>query len=343
MKGTRGTSKQANSYARNSIAPMSLLSGTDLTLISSVFIASAVESVEAVTIVLAAGTARHMRSAIQGALAALLALGLLVAVFGQTLTRIPESVLRFTIGILLLFFGLQWLRKATLRYAGVLALHDEAKIFQEEVEIASRATSRSLVAVKDWFSFTMSFKGVFLEGVEVAFIVISFASLRIEKNPEALTQASLAAIGAALVAAASGLVIHKPLTKVPENLLKYIVAVMLITFGVFWTLEGIASPWPTSEVDLLIIACIVVVASITMIKIVKRVKPVRVKQEYFKSNRNYAGKFFYFWYDFIIGDDWRMPAIVAAGVGFGYFIGYELIFITVSLLFAYAVGALRPK
>jgi len=188
---------------------MSLLSGTDLTLVLSVFVASAVESVEAVTIVLAAGTARNMRSALQGAFSALLTLAVIVAIFGRTLTNIPEETLRFTIGILLFFFGLQWLRKATLRYGGVIALHDEAKIFQEEIAVASRASTKSLVAVKDWFAFTMSYKGVFLEGVEVAFIVISFASIRVASNPDAMLQASLAAIGAALAAALAGLIIDE--------------------------------------------------------------------------------------------------------------------------------------
>ena len=322
---------------------MSLFTGTDFTLIASVFLASAVESVEAVTIVLAAGTARHMRSAIQGALAALFALAAIVLIFGRTLTDIPEDTLRFTIGILLLFFGLQWLRKATLRYAGVISMHDEAEIFKEEVEIASHAKSRSMVAVKDWFAFTMSFKGVFLEGVEVAFIVISFASIRSGENPHAMAQASLAAIGAALAAALSGLIIHKPLTRVPENLLKYIVAIMCITFGIFWTLEGLSAPWPNSEADILVIAFFALVVSQIMIAVVRRSSPTRNKNSKLFSNQNLFGKFLSFWYDFIIGDDWRMPAIVLIGVVLGYRLGFEVIFITVAFLISYAIGVLKPR
>lgn len=321
----------------------SFLSGADLTFLASVFIASAVESVEAVTIVLAAGTARHMRSAIQGAIAALLSLAALVALFGQTLTKIPENALQFTIGILLLFFGLQWLRKATLRYAGVIPIHDEAKIFQEEIEVASHAQSRSVVAVKDWFAFTMSFKGVFLEGIEVAFIVISFASLRISENPDAMLQASLAAIGAALFAALAGVVIHKPLTRVPENLLKYIVALMLITFGAFWTLEGIDAPWPTAEVDLLFIALFVIALSIAMIRIVRGVSPERRTGEVEVGRRTPLGAFIHFWYDFIIGDDWRMPAVMACGVAIAYFIGFEVLIFAVAFALAYSLGVLKPR
>lgn len=320
-----------------------LSSGTDLTLIASVFIASAVESVEAVTIVLAAGTARHMRSAIQGAFVALLTLAIIVASFGNTLTRIPEETLRFTIGILLFFFGLQWLCKATLRYAGVIPLHDEEIIFKEEVELATKARSKSVVAVKDWFAFTMSFKGVFLEGIEVAFIVISFASIRLENNPDAMLQASLAAICAALVAALAGLIIHKPLTRVPENLLKYIVSIMLITFGAFWTMEGISSPWPSAEFDLLVVAAFVIVTSLVMIHLVKKFSPARDKSERVSRPKNFLGQFLFFWYDFIIGDDWRMPGIVALGVTGAYFLGLEVVLIATAFLIAYGVGVLKPR
>ena len=322
---------------------MSLLSGTDLTLVASVFFASAVESVEAVTIVLAAGTARHMRSAIQGALAALLTLALIVAVFGKTLTNIPEEALRFTIGILLFFFGLQWLRKATLRYGGVIALHDEEKIFREEVEIASHARTKSVVAVKDWFAFTMSYKGVFLEGVEVAFIVISFASIRINANPDAMVQASIAAIGAALCASAAGLIIHKPLTKVPENLLKFIVGIMCVTFGAFWTLEGIKSPWPTSEVGLLVVALFALVSALVMVALVKRTNPTREKKSSPNKKRTLIGNFLHFWYEFIIGDDWRMPAILCIGVAGAFYFGFEVTFIAIAFLISYSVGVLKPR
>ena len=321
---------------------MSLLSGTDLTLVLSVFVASAVESVEAVTIVLAAGTARNMRSALQGAFSALLTLAVIVAIFGQTLTRIPEQTLRFTIGILLFFFGLQWLRKATLRYGGVIALHDEAKIFQEEIAVASRASTKTLVAVKDWFAFTMSYKGVFLEGVEVAFIVISFASIRVASNPDAMLQASLAAIGAALAAALAGLIIHKPLTKVPENFLKFIVGIMCVTFGAFWTLEGISSPWPTSELQLLVVGGIALATALLMVSLVKSKKPERKRKEFFKSPSTLVGKFLHFWYEFIIGDDWRMPAILSIGVALAYFLGNQPITIAIAFIASYCVGVLRP-
>ena len=222
------------------------------------------------------------------------------------------------------------------------ALHDEAKIFQEEIAVASRASTKTLVAVKDWFAFTMSYKGVFLEGVEVAFIVISFASIRVASNPDAMLQASLAAIGAALAAALAGLIIHKPLTKVPENFLKFIVGIMCVTFGAFWTLEGISSPWPTSELQLLVVGGIALATALLMVSLVKSKKPERKRKEFFKSPSTLVGKFLHFWYEFIIGDDWRMPAILSIGVALAYFLGNQPITIAIAFIASYCVGVLRP-
>ena len=320
----------------------SLFTGTDFTLVISVFVASAVESVEAVTIVLAAGTARHMRSSLQGALSALFSLAILVALFGSTLTNLPRETIRFIIGILLLFFGLQWLRKAILRYGGVIALHDEAKIFSEEVALASKVTTRSRLVVHDWFAFTMSFKGVFLEGIEVAFIVISFASVRQDANPNALSQSVIAALAAALFAGCVGLAIHKPLTRVPENLMKFSVGIMLIVFGFFWALEGIGIVW-SSEFALLWIAIIVLIYSFTLIGYVKKSKPKRKKVADIPKRSGLLFTFLRFWYDFIIGDDWRMPLIVSISFLVGMAIGLEIASVGIGVALALIVAVLSPR
>lgn len=320
----------------------SLFTGTDFTLVISVFVASAVESVEAVTIVLAAGTARHMRSSLQGALSALFSLAILVALFGSTLTNLPRETIRFIIGILLLFFGLQWLRKAILRYGGVIALHDEAKIFSEEVALASKVTTRSRLVVHDWFAFTMSFKGVFLEGIEVAFIVISFASVRQDANPNALSQSVVAALAAALFAGFVGLAIHKPLTRVPENLMKFSVGIMLIVFGFFWALEGIGIVW-SSEFALLWIAIIVLIYSFTLIEYVKKSKPKRKKIADIPKRSGLLFTFLRFWYDFIIGDDWRMPLIVSISFLVGMAIGLEIVSVGIGVALALIVAVLSPR
>ena len=320
----------------------SIFTGTDLTLVISVFVASAVESVEAVTIVLAAGTARHMRSSLQGALSALFSLAILVALFGSTLTNLPRETIRFIIGILLLFFGLQWLRKAILRYGGVIALHDEAKIFSEEVALASKVTTRSRLVVHDWFAFTMSFKGVFLEGIEVAFIVISFASVRQDANPNALSQSVIAALAAALFAGCVGLAIHKPLTRVPENLMKFSVGIMLIVFGFFWALGGIGIVW-SSEFALLWIAIIVLLYSFALIEYVKKSKPKRKKVADVPKRSGLLFTFLRFWYDFIIGDDWRMPLIVSISFLVGMAIGLEIVSVGIGVALALIVAVLSPR
>ena len=326
----------------STIKTMSLLSGTDLTLILSVFIASAVESVEAVTIVLAAGTARHMRSSLQGALTALLSLSILIAIFGSTLTNLPREKIRFTIGILLLFFGLQWLRKAILRYGGVIPLHDEEKIFKEEVALASKVSTHSRLAVHDWFAFTMSYKGVFLEGIEVAFVVISFASVQQQSNPHALSQSVIAALAAALFAGMTGLAIHKPLTRVPENLMKFSVGVMLTVFGFFWTLEGVGITW-SSEFALLWIAIILLASSFALIESVKKVKPTRRVNSSSKARDRLILSFLRFWYDFIIGDDWRMPAIVLLSLALGLVLGLEIALVAVGVATALIVAVISPR
>ncbi len=202
-------------------------------LFVAVFLACAVEAVEALTIVLAAGTARDWRSAMTGVAAGLVVLAALVAVLGPAISAIPLSALRLFVGGLLLIFGLQWLRKAVLRASGHKALHDEALIFQAQLAAAGTAPVERRRFVPDWYAFTLAFKGVVLEGLEVVFIALTFGS-----NQGNIPLAALAAVAAVVTVAAVGFVVRAPLARVPENTMKFAVGVMLTSFGAFWGSEG---------------------------------------------------------------------------------------------------------
>ena len=198
------------------------------------FAAALVEMVEALTIVLAMGMTRSWRSTLWGVAAALVALAAFTTVAGYALTSwLPEAALQLVIGGLLLVFGLQWLRKAILRSSGRKALHDEAAIFAEQ-ETEARSASSQVRLGLDWFSFVVSFKGVFLEGVEVVFIVITFGL-----NAGNVPVAVAGAVAAVVVVLALAVVLRTPLTRVPENTLKYGVGLLLATFGTFWSIEGL--------------------------------------------------------------------------------------------------------
>jgi uncharacterized membrane protein len=224
-------------------------------LIMAAFLASAVEMVEALTIVLAVGVTRGWRSTAIGTLAATVALAASVAVVGPALVRIPIDALRLVVGVLLLIFGLQWLRKAILRASGHKALHDEDAVFRHESEGARRAGA-IVRAGMDWYAFTVAFKGVFLEGLEVAFIVLTFGS--------AQGNIPLAAVGAGaaiVLVGAAGVLVHRPLSRVPENSLKFMVGMLLTTFGIFWSVEGTGIAWPGSDAAILGVLGLVVLAS----------------------------------------------------------------------------------
>ena len=223
-------------------------------LFVAVFLACAVEAVEATTIVLAAGTARNWRSANIGVLSALGVLIALVAGLGPALARLPIGALRLVVGALLLVFGLQWVRKAVLRASGYKELHDEAAIFQRQLAAARTADASSRGFVPDWYAFTLSFKGVLLEGLEVAFIALTFGS-----NQHDLPLAAVAAGAAIVVVAGTGFAVRAPLSRVPENTLKFAVGVMLTSFGMFWGAEGAGADWPGSDAALLAIVPVVAV------------------------------------------------------------------------------------
>jgi uncharacterized membrane protein len=217
-------------------------------LFLAVFLACVVEAVEATTIVLAAGTARDWRSALIGMASAILVLAVVVGVLGPAVSAIPLRGLRVVVGGLLLVFGLQWLRKAVLRAGGRKALHDEAQIFLDEVASAQTATAQRRGIVTDWYAFTLSFKGVLLEGLEVVFIVLTFGS-----NQRDIPLAAIAAAAAVVVVAAAGVAVRAPLARVPENTMKFVVGVMLTSFGTFWGAEGAGTSWPGSDAALLVI------------------------------------------------------------------------------------------
>jgi uncharacterized membrane protein len=235
------------------------MSGAEIGLALSVFLACAVEAVEALTIVLAVGTTRSWSSALAGVGAATLALAAVVAALGPALTALPIGVLRVIVGGLLLIFGLQWLRKAILRSAGLKAKHDELETFREETE-AARAAGRSPGAGFDAYAFTISFKGVLLEGLEVAFIVLTFGA-----NQHRVALAAAAAGAAVLAVLAAGAAARAPLARVPENTMKFAVGVMLSSFGMFWGAEGAGASWPGGDAALLALIPAVLIASNAMV------------------------------------------------------------------------------
>jgi len=234
---------------------------SDIFLFLSAFLASAVEMVEALTIVLAVGVTRGWRSPLLGVVAALLALGVLVGLLGPSISAIPIDTLRVIVGALLLVFGLQWLRKAILRASGYKALHDEQAAYAKEREEALRA-GRDVRAGMDWYSFTVTFKGVFLEGLEVAFIVITFGAAR----THGVALAAAAAAAALLVVVVAGVLVHAPLSRVPENALKFTVGLLLTTFGTFWSAEGAGASWPGDDAALPAILAVLALASLLAVR-----------------------------------------------------------------------------
>jgi uncharacterized membrane protein len=218
---------------------------SDIILVLTAFLASAVEAVEALTVVLATGVTRGWRSTLVGAGAALLVLAALIAVLGPALAYVPIDTLRLVVGALLLIFGLQWLRKAILRAGGYIPLRDEAAIYRAQLAAEQRANAKNGSGM-DWYAFTLAFKSVFLEGFEVAFIVLTFGT--------AQGNIPLAALGALLalgVVVLVGLLLREPLSRVPENTLKFAVGLLLSAFGLFWSVEGLAVDWPGSDLALL--------------------------------------------------------------------------------------------
>ncbi len=220
-----------------------LLSNAAISAVSAAFLASLVEVVEAFTIILAVGTVRGWRPAAAGTIAGLIVLSAMVAFLGPALSQIPLQSMRIAIGLLLLLFGLRWLRKAILRYAGVIPLHDESTAFAAATTELGRNELRSHRRL-NWIAGITAFKAVLLEGVEVVFIVVVVA---VGVGPGLLGPASIGAAAAGALVLGVGLIAHRPLARVPENTLKFAVGILLSSFGVFWTGEGLGVTWPGGD------------------------------------------------------------------------------------------------
>jgi uncharacterized membrane protein len=232
-------------------------------LFVAVFVACVVEAVEALTIVLAVGLTRGWRAAMYGTGAALVLLAAVVAALGPALKLIPLHTIQLVVGGLLLVFGLQWLRKAMLRASGIKAKHDEEAIYKKEVEKASSLARTA--GTFDSYSFRIAFMGVLLEGLEVAFIVLTFGTT--QGN---IPLAAVAAAAAVVVVVAVGLALRVPLARVPENTLKYVVGLLLTTFGLFWGAEGAGAKWPASDASIVVLLAILWVVSLGVVLLLKR-------------------------------------------------------------------------
>jgi uncharacterized membrane protein len=234
-------------------------------LVGAVFLACAVEMVEALTIVFAVGHTRGWRSAFEGVAAALVALTALVAAFGPALIHVPLTWLRLIVGGVLLIFGMQWLRKAILRASGLKAKHDEDAIYQEtvaELENVAPGTNRDRIA------FVMAFKGVFLEGLEVVITVLTLGT-----SAHRLGLASVVAGVALVLIAVIGAVVAKQLSSVPENAMKMSVGVLLVTYGTFWVGEGLKVRWPGNDTFLLFFVGLYAVVCWVLVTAIKPKNP----------------------------------------------------------------------
>ena len=232
------------------------------------FIASAVEFVEATTIVLAVGVTRGWRAPLAGAALAVATLGAIVASLGVALvTLVPRHLLLGLVGALLLLFGLRWLRKAVLRFAGIVALHDEDEIYRREVaELRAQGLTRT---EWDWVGMVVSYKAVLLEGVEVAFIVIAFGA----KGVAAMNAAIVGALAAGVLVIALAAVLRHPLTAVPENWMKFGVGALLSSFGVFWSAEGAGTEWPGDAASIPLILGAFLIASWLAVRMLALIVP----------------------------------------------------------------------
>src|SRR2546425_4613179 len=247
-------------------------------VVTASFLASAVEFVEAFTIVLVVGVTINWRSSFAGALAAAATLAIVVATLGVALVKwVPLDILRLAVGIILILFGLKWLKKAILRYSGLKALHDEEAIF-EETRAELRARGENIAPRFEPFGVALAYKAVLLEGLEVAFIVITFGSssaTNVCNNTCGITSAAIGATIAGILVILAGIIIRAPLTRVPENTLKFIVGIMLTTFGTFWAGEGFGVTWPYADAFILVLAVLYLLVSFILVMILKQSKQRR--------------------------------------------------------------------
>ncbi len=245
-------------------------------VLTGAFLASAVEFVEAFTIVLVVGVTINWRSSLVGAFAATATLAIIVAIFGIALVQfVPLSILRLVVGILLMLFGLKWLKKAILRYSGLKALHDEEAIFEETIARV-RAHGEAVTPHIEPFGVALSYKAVLLEGLEVAFIVITFGTSAVSNKALGIGSAAIGAAVAGLLVILIGALVRTPLKQIPENTLKFIVGIMLTTFGTFWSGEGLGIVWPSSDAFLLVLVALYLLASFILVIWLKQTKQQRL-------------------------------------------------------------------
>jgi len=249
---------------------------------TAAFLASVVEFVEAFTIVLVVGVTINWRSSLAGAFAAAATLALIIATFGVALVQfVPINVLRLVVGVILILFGLKWLKKAILRYSGLKALHDEEAIF-EETQAELRARGEKITPRFEPFGIAMAYKAVLLEGLEVAFIVITFGSSVASSGTArslGITSAAIGAVIAGVLVILLGVLVRAPLKRIPENTLKFVVGIMLTAFGTFWAGEGIRIAtsgahfeWPYADLSIIFLAALYLLASYVLVTWLKRTK-----------------------------------------------------------------------
>ena len=234
--------------------------------IGAAFLGSSVEAVEAMTIVLAAGVVRGWRSALAGTAVGLAALAAIIALFGRAIGTIPIEYLQVVIGALLLLFGIRWLRKAILRSSGIVALHDEEAIFAEQ----TRTLRSSASAATRWDGLAMltAFKAVVLEGIEVVVIVVGVGAAG-----DMLVPASIGALAACALVAVAGTLLHRPLARIPENLLKYAVGVIMTAFGWFWFGEGVGIDWPYGDAAIPVLIAVLLAVSAIAARVAPAARP----------------------------------------------------------------------
>lgn len=246
-----------------------MITATVVSAIGASFLASLVEVVEAFTIVLAVALGRGWRPALAGSALALLALALIVAVLAPLLSFVPLPLLQFAIGVLLILFGMRWLRKAILRAAGLIPLHDEDKIFAKENDILKHQAHNRRA---NYLAGLAAFNAVLLEGVEVVFIVVAVGAGR-----GLVAYASLGAAAAVVLVAIVGTIVHRPLSQIPENALKFVVGLMLTSFGVFWAGEGLGADWPGADWSLLGILAVWIVVSLGAVRWLRPLRRATLK------------------------------------------------------------------
>ena len=235
------------------------------------FLASLVEFVEALTVVLAVGAVRGWRGALGGTGLALVVLALLVLILGPAMTRIPQDYVQLGLGVLLLLFGMRWLRKAILRSAGIIPLHDEEEAFQKE-SAALRALG-DFTRGWDRIAVSTSFKITMVEGIEVVFIVIAMG------GGGMLVQASIGALAALILVVLLGLALHRPVAMIPENTLKFIVGVLLCSFGTFWVGEGMGFSWPGQDLSLAALNGGFLVAALVLVTMCRSRGPIMSRKQ----------------------------------------------------------------